>query len=142
MTNIMVATDGSSGGSRAVDMAIELAKARACDLLIVTVADRLLGEEVRQLPHSGATAGDLLEALTGQILRAAEARARELGFSRIEVQTCWGDVTQSLINLASSRSTKMLVVGRRGRGQLAGLLLGSVSQKLVGLAPCAVVVVP
>jgi hypothetical protein len=30
----------------------------------------------------------------------------------------------------------------RGRGQLIGLLLGSISQKLVSLAPCAVVVVP
>ena len=142
MANIMVATDGSSGASRAVDVAADLAKALACDLLIVTVADRLLGEEVRQLPHTGASPGDVLEALTGQTLRAAEARARDLGLSRIEVRTCWGDVTQSLIDLAANSSTKMIVVGRRGRGRLASLLLGSVSHKLVSLAPCAVVVVP
>jgi nucleotide-binding universal stress UspA family protein len=142
MTNIMVATDGSGGACRAIDMAAELAKALACDLLIVTVADRLLEEEARQLPHSGATPGDLLEALTGQTLKAAEARARKVGPPRIEVRTCWGDVTQSLIELAAQTSSRMIIVGRRGRGQLAGLLLGSVSQKLVSLAPCAVVVVP
>jgi nucleotide-binding universal stress UspA family protein len=39
-------------------------------------------------------------------------------------------------------SVEMLVVGRRERRQLAGLLLGSVSQKLVTLAPCIVIVVP
>jgi len=142
MTRIMVATDGSGGASRAVDVAAELAKALACDLLIATVADNLLGEEVRQLAHGPVSAGDLLKALTEQTLRAAEARARQLGVSRIEVLTAWGDVTQSLLDIAASHSATMIVVGRRGRGQLAGWLLGSISQKLVSLAPCAVVVVP
>src|SRR6516165_5452298 len=142
MTRIMVATDGSGGASRAVDVAAELAKALACDLLIATVADNLLGEEVRQLAHGPVSAGDLLKSLTDQTLRAAEARARQLGVFRIEVRTAWGDVTQSLLDIAASHSAKMVVVGRRGRGQLAGWLLGSISQKLVSLAPCAVVVVP
>jgi hypothetical protein len=52
VANIVVATDGSGGPSRAVEVAAELAKALECDLLIVAVADRLLGEEIRQLAHS------------------------------------------------------------------------------------------
>ena len=142
MASIMVATDGSSGAVRAVEVAAELAKALACDLLIVTVADHLSGEEVRQLPQTGVSTGAVLQALTDQMLRAAESCARELGAPRVEVRTCWGDVTQSLLDIAANGSTKMIVVGRRGRGQLANLLLGSVAQKLVCLAPCPVVVVP
>jgi nucleotide-binding universal stress UspA family protein len=142
MTTIMVATDGSAGASRAVETAAEIAKALACNLLIVTVADRLLGEEVRQLPQTGVSTGDVLEALTAKTLSTAQARARQLGVPQVEARTSWGDVTQSLLDIAASSSTKMIVVGRRGRGQLAGLLLGSVSQKLVSLAPCPVVVVP
>lgn len=142
MTSIMVATDGSAGASRAVEAAAEIARALACKLLIVTVADRLLGEEVRQLPHTGVSTGDVLQALTARTLNTAEARARELGVQEVEARTSWGDVSQSLLEIAASNSTKMIVVGRRGRGQLAGLLLGSVSHKLVSLAPCPVVVVP
>ena len=142
MRHIMVATDGSSGANRAIDVAAELAKALAGDLLIVTVADSQLAEEARQLARVEGSIGDVLEALTTQTLKAAEARARHLGVSQIELRTGSGDVAQSLIDIATGNSVEMIVLGRRGRGQLAGLLLGSVSQKLVSLAPCAVVVVP
>lgn len=142
MRHVMVATDGSSGANRAVDVAAELAKAVAGDLLIATVADSQLGEEARQLARVEGNIGDVLEALTAKTLKDAEARARRLGVSRIELRTGSGDVAQSLINIAAGSSVEMIVLGRRGRGQLAGLLLGSVSQKLVSLAPCAVTVVP
>lgn len=142
MRHIMVATDGSGGADRAVDVAAELTAALAGELLIVTVADSLLWEEARQLARAEGSIGDVLEALTTQTLKKAEARARHLGVSRIEVRTGLGEVVRSLIDIAASSSVEMIVVGRRGRGQLAGLLLGSVSQKLVSLAPCAVVVVP
>ncbi|MBR0764871.1 universal stress protein [Bradyrhizobium japonicum] len=142
MRRIMVATDGSSGADRAVDVAAEIAKALSGNLLIVTVADSLAFEQAQQMVLAEGSTGDVLEAMTTQTLKTAEARARDLGASQIELQVGWGDITRSLIDIARGGSVEMIVVGRRGRGQLAGLLLGSVSQKLVSLAPCAVVVVP
>ena len=142
MRHIMVATDGSSGAKRAIDVAAGLARALAGDLLIATVADSQLEEEAQQFARVEGNIGDVLEALAAKTLRDAEARARHLGVSRIELRTGSGDVAQSLIDIAAGNSVEMIVLGRRGRGQLAGLLLGSVSQKLVSLAPCAVTVVP
>lgn len=141
MRHIMAATDGSSGADRAVDVAAALGAAGG-DLSIVTVAGNLSGEEMRQLARSEGNIGDVLESLSAQILVAANQRARRLGVSTIKVQTAWGDPAEAVIEAARREHADVIVVGRRGRGQLTGLLLGSVSQKLVSLAPCAVVVVP
>jgi nucleotide-binding universal stress UspA family protein len=51
-----------------------------------------------------------------------------------------GDPAASLVDLA--RSADLLVVGSRGRGGFAGLLLGSVSQRCAERSSCPVVVVP
>jgi nucleotide-binding universal stress UspA family protein len=43
---------------------------------------------------------------------------------------------------AIRRETLDVVVGRRSRGRLAGLLLGSISQKIASFASCIVMIVP
>ena len=49
MQRIVVATDGSAGGNRAVDAAVKLARAAHCKLLILTVGGSISGAELRQL---------------------------------------------------------------------------------------------
>jgi hypothetical protein len=85
------------------------------------------------LVRAEGTLGNALELLTTQTLRAAEDRARHLGASKVELRVGSGDVAQSLINIIASHPVELVVVGRRGRGQLAGLLLGSVSRSSLAL---------
>jgi nucleotide-binding universal stress UspA family protein len=60
--------------------------------------------------------------------------------SKITQAVVEGHAAQVLFD--SVTDTDLLVVGSRGHGELAGTLLGTVSQHLVAHAPCAVVVVP
>ena len=53
-----------------------------------------------------------------------------------------GDAASFILEVAAREHPDVIVVGKRGRGRLSGLLLGSVSQKLVTLAQCNVLVVP
>ena len=86
--------------------------------------------------------GDALDAISNQILLQSKERARQIGAPTIKVEVAWGDPAEGIIETARREQEDAIVVGRRGRGQLAGLLLGSVSQKVASLAPCIVIVVP
>lgn len=142
MQCILVATDGSPGADRAVDVAARLAKAMDRKLLIVTIGGNLSADETRQLARAEGNIADALEALSSQILAATKDRARQHGISDIDIQAGWGDAAEQIIELAKRSNADVIVLGRRGRGRLTGLLLGSVSQKVVTLAPCIVAVVP
>jgi nucleotide-binding universal stress UspA family protein len=139
---IIVATDGSSSANRAVDAAARLAKASRSQLVILTIGGNVSGAELRRLAD---VEGDLSKRLVSEadkILDRARKRVRRHGVAAVRLQSGWGDPAQAIIDSVRAEKPDILVVGRRGRSPLAGLLLGSVSQKLASLAPCKVMVVP
>ncbi len=142
MQRILVATDDSRGANRAVDAAARLARSTGCALLILTVGGSISGAELRRLAGSDGDLSETLEKAASEVLSRAEARALRRGVTPVKLLTSWGDPAQAIIDAVRQEKADLLVVGRRGRGRLSGLLLGSVSQKLASLAPCKVLVVP
>jgi nucleotide-binding universal stress UspA family protein len=139
---IIVATDGSPGANRAVDVAARLAKATGASLAIVTVGGHITGAELRRLASIDGDLSKAMESAANQILKQAQKRAGRVGVAAPKLHCGWGDAAETIIDAVRSEKADILIVGRRGRGRLSGLLLGSVSQKLASLAPTVVMVVP
>ena len=143
MKLIISADDGFGSAERALAFAAVLARSFDAKLLIVHVSDDNLSQkELAQLERLNVTEGDALEQIDLRILLKAKAIAKDHGAANVDTMISAGDPARALIELAKRRHADAIVVGRRGRGQLEGLLLGSVSQKLASLAPCAVVILP
>lgn len=143
MKFILAATDGSDGAECAVAVAADLVKSIKGKLLIVNVSeDKLSGAECRQLDRLRVSEGDALQEISQRILAKARAIASDRGVVNVETMNGAGDPAKVLIEIANIKHADAIVVGRRAHGQLEGLLLGSVSQKLSCVAPCAVIVIP
>jgi nucleotide-binding universal stress UspA family protein len=138
---IMVATDGSESSDRAVDVAASLAQLEKAGLVIVTVATPSPAAARREYQRIEGSAADPSETAAQAILMDAQQRA---GWANVKARTIelWGDPAEEIVKAVVNEKVDALVVGRRGHGKLAGLVLGSVSQKLVSLSPCMVTVVP
>jgi nucleotide-binding universal stress UspA family protein len=145
MKRILVATDGSDGADRAVDYAAHWAKSIGADLLIVSVIGGYnLPEKIFRsfTQPQQIWLKELLESMSAEVLTAARDRARNASVTMIQLESRVGDVAPTIIDIAQENQAGLIVAGKRGTGRLAGLLLGSVSQKLVSLAPLPVTIVP
>jgi nucleotide-binding universal stress UspA family protein len=147
MRTVIAATDGSAAAARAVDFAAALARRYDAKLILVSVlafqSHHVLDvgfEAILETEH--VTAREFLENEARAILATAEPLAKKVRGATVETIVRVGEPTDTIMALARDYDDLVIVVGRRGRGRFVGLLLGSVSQKLVTHAPCPVLVVP
>ena len=146
---ILAATDGSAPANRAVELAARFAKDLKGTLKIVHIcSERDVPEE--QLSDYAisehASTPEILDALSEAKLRAAREHAAKFGVTDVEVASLLeidaGAIAETIIDAADRNEVNLIVMGKRGLSRLSGLIVGSVSQKVVSTATCAVIVVP
>jgi nucleotide-binding universal stress UspA family protein len=145
MPGILVGVDGSHHSGRALAWAIREAAQHHVRLTVMTVHPA----QVRPATQVLWNVPELAEDWRGEeeLARAAVSQfvdkvAGEVGgkLPEVTVSAVIGDPAEELIN--ASRDADLVVVGSRGGGGFATLLMGSVSSKVVHHAACPVVVVP
>lgn len=133
---IIVGTDGSPAATAAVRWAADDAARRGFPLRFVSVVDHW-AYGIPKFPTSG---GDPLTAHAERALAAAEAVARERQ-PDVKVSTEIIEGIPSRVLRDKAKEAVEIVLGSRGLGGFAGIVLGSVSTNVAGHAPCPVVVV-
>jgi nucleotide-binding universal stress UspA family protein len=135
--SILLATDGSSHAEKALEYARDLALREDAQVTVVHAFEPVpthLGEPwgTRTIAQHVAVG----QAVAGE---AAE-QLREAGVDVI-VEVLEGPPAEAILRVADVRQADLIVMGTRGHGELASLLLGSVSHRVLAHADVPVMVV-
>ncbi|TCC44875.1 universal stress protein [Kribbella pittospori] len=128
---VVVGTDGSVDSDEALAFAFEQATASGQPLTVV-----YCWRPQEQHVESAESTSELLKNWLAESLEPYRAKHPAV---RVKVSVLEGRASAKLVDL--SQDASLVVVGSRGRGGVAGLLLGSVSQSLLHHADSPVAVV-
>lgn len=140
--SIVCGVDGSAHSRAALRVAAELAQRLGRRLIVAYVtrpAQVVPAAPIGLVPGTSVMQTDA-ELRLGE--RLLEQIALEEELYDAERRALTGIAAERLADLADEEDAELLVVGSRGRGAFKAAFLGSVSNQLVGLARCPVVVVP
>lgn len=134
---LLVATDGSEFSTAAVNEAIDIAKSCSSKLFVLSV--------VEMNPEYEAIAPKLIEKAEKEMrkhLEAVKAKALKQGVHCETIIHQGEDPYQYIISEAQKRKVNIIIMGSHGRTGLKRLMMGSTASRVIGHAPCRVLVVP
>ena len=132
--NILLATDGSTCSDNALARSLEIAQERKAKLNAVSVVytnDEFyaVGQEVvKELYQEADKVLDKVRKWAGDLGVQTELFVRD------------GEPHQAITTLAEEISASLIVMGSHGRKGLTRLLMGSVTERVIGYADCPVLV--
>jgi nucleotide-binding universal stress UspA family protein len=138
---ILVPTDFSKHSAEAVAAAVDVSRRYDASITLAYVFEpvtyALPEGHVMQSPPQLEEMQDVFE----KRLLQAEADARALGASNVAAKLLTGPVAGEITDYAARAGFDLIVMGTHGRTGLRHLVLGSVAEKVVRTAPCAVLTV-
>jgi len=134
---ILISLDGSMYSDTALEQAISLGRICNSTIYAITVID-LYPEQMEVAPA-------LVEKMSQDGRETLEKAKKKIEAENIPCETIvhmGGQPHEFIVQEAKDRSIDLIVMGTHGRTGLKKLIMGSVVQKVIGNAPCSVLVVP
>ena len=132
---VLVGTDGSRFSQPAVDKAISFAQSYCGDLVVISVVD-VPTEFYAEAPQAVEDMIRKAKQYTADVKKKAETAG-----VRAESYVGEAESWEAIVNLAREQAADVIVMGSHGRTGLRRLLMGSVTEKVIGYAACPVLVV-
>jgi nucleotide-binding universal stress UspA family protein len=136
---IMAACDFSEYAPQVVSHAVDLAKELKAKLTIVNIINQrdvdLMRKVAAQYPDFKVE--KYLEEMEGERLGSMDTLAKNAGAGGMEIEKVIrvGVPFRSLLDVIEDHGADMLVMGTKGRGNLAGALFGSTAEKVFRRCP-------
>lgn len=145
-TKILVATDGSTDANLAIRAAVDLSERTEAELHVVHAQRKPQALPLTRagLAHPSLEAinhPDTCEREAERLLEEQLGLIRDAGGNVAEAHLRDGRPADEIAALAGELQVGMVVIGSRGAGPVKRLVTGSVSEGVVSLAPCPVLVV-
>jgi nucleotide-binding universal stress UspA family protein len=143
---ILACTDFSEVGNRAIEMAFRLAHDKNASVVIAHVLDLPAVPNpmyAHYVSHGGWEPEELDKARAETekaLLGLIPAGAAQLGLTT-ETRLPHGNPAEEILRLTEAEDMEVVVMGTHGRTGLERFLLGSVTERVVRMAGCAVMVV-
>ena len=137
---ILLAFDGSENALRAAKFAVDLQKSIPDARCVIIIVSSFTKDEAEFLGASDAEFDSALKINTDRMLHGALKLFENAGLE-VEKVTLQGDIAKSIIEYAGEHDIDLIVMGTRGLGNVKGMLLGSVSNKVIHQTHCPVTIV-
>lgn len=132
---ILIAIDGSKYSESAMERAIDFAVSYGGELIILSVVD-VPAEFYGESPE----AWDNLVVKAQTFVEKAKQRA-EAAKIKVQAFVREAETWQAIMDMADEKKADTIIMGSHGRTGLKRLLMGSVTEKVIGHSPCPVLIV-
>lgn len=133
---VVVGVDGSANSRHALSEAARHAMACGAELVVVHaigLTEEIDGEHLPTFGHR--------DEIAAHLDRWCDT-ARSTGIDHFDQRLIDGSPVDVLLRVAADTDASTIVIGRRGIGGRAELLLGSTAHQVIEHAQCAVLVIP